>query len=126
MKQTAMGARFLLGFIFVIFGLNGFLHFIPQPSMPDAAVSFFGALAMTGYMLPLLFAAQVVGGVLLLAGIVPLALVILAPIIVNIVAFHVFLAPGGLPLAIIVAAAALLLAYAYRESYVPLLSRGLA
>ena len=94
--------------------------------MPEAAVSFSGALAMTGYMLPLLFTVQVVGGVLLLAGIVPLALVILAPIIVNIVAFHVFLAPGGLPLAIIVAAAALLLAYAYRESYVPLLSRGLA
>jgi putative oxidoreductase len=124
MKQTAAGARILLGSIFVIFGLNGFLHFIPQPSMPEAAVSFFGALAMTGYMLPLLFAVQVVGGVLLLAGIVPLALVILAPIIVNIVAFHVFLAPGGLPLAIIVAAAALLLAYAHRDSYVSLLSRG--
>src|SRR6266542_735473 len=124
MRQTAAGARILLGSIFVIFGLNGFLRFIPQPSMPEAAVSFFGALAMTGYMLPLLFAVQVVGGVLLLAGVVPLGLVVLAPIIVNIVAFHLFLAPGGLPLAIIVAAAALFLAYAYRESYVSLLLRG--
>jgi uncharacterized membrane protein YphA (DoxX/SURF4 family) len=121
MKQSALAARILLGSIFVVFGLNGFLHFLPQPSMPEGAISFFGALAMTGYILPLLFGTQIVGGVLLLVGMVPLALVILAPIIVNIVAFHVVLAPGGLPLAVVVAAAALFLAYAHRESYGPLL-----
>ena len=93
MKQSALAARFLLGSIFVVFGLNGFLHFLPLPSMPEGAIAFFGALAKTGYLLPLLFGAQVVGGVLLLVGMVPLALVILAPIVVNIVAFHVFLAP---------------------------------
>ena len=124
MKKTALATRVLLGSIFLIFGLNGFLQFIPMAAMPEGAIAFFGALAKTGYMLPLLFAAQVIGGALLLAGMVPLALVILAPIVVNIVAFHVFLAPSGLPLAIVVAAATMLLAYAYRESYEPLLSAG--
>jgi hypothetical protein len=124
MKKTALAVRIVLGSIFLIFGLNGFLQFIPQFAMPDGAIAFFGALAKTGYMLPILFAAQVIGGALLLAGLVPLALVILAPIVVNIVAFHLFLAPGGLPLAIIVAAASLFLAYAYRAAYEPLLSTG--
>ena len=126
MKQTALVARILLGSIFLIFGLNGFLQFIPQFAMPDGAIAFFGALAKTGYMLPLLFAAQIVGGALLFAGMVPLGLVILAPIVVNIVAFHVFLAPGGLPLAIVVAAVSLFLAYAHRQSFESLLSRGTA
>jgi hypothetical protein len=124
MKKTALAVRILLGAIFLIFGLNGFLQFIPQFAMPDGAIAFFGALAKTGYMLPILFAAQVIGGALLLAGIVPLALVILAPIVVNIVTFHLFLAPGGLPLAIVVAAASLFLAYAYRAAYEPLFSTG--
>jgi hypothetical protein len=126
MKKTALSVRFLLGSIFLIFGLNGFLQFIPPFAMPEGAIAFVGALAKTGYMLPLLFAAQVVGGALLLVGMVPLALVILAPIVVNIVAFHLFLAPGGLPLAIVVAAASLFLAYAYRQSFEPFLSAGAA
>ena len=82
--------------------------------------------AKTGYMLPLLFAAQIVAGALLLVGVVPLALVILAPIVVNIVAFHVFLAPGGLPLAFVVAGAVLFLAYAHRQSVESLLSTSAA
>jgi hypothetical protein len=124
MKKTALAVRILLGSIFLIFGLNGFLQFMPPFAMPDDAIAFFGALAKTGYLLPVLFAAQIVGAALLLAGMVPLALVILAPIVVNIVAFHVFLAPGGLPLAIIVAGAALFLAFAYRKAYEPLFSNG--
>jgi putative oxidoreductase len=94
--------------------------------MPEAAVSFFGALAGTGYMLPLLFAAQVAGGAAVLAGMAPLGLVILAPIIVNIVAFHLFLAPAGLPLALVVAAAAAFLAWAHRASYAALFAPGVA
>jgi len=117
MKTALVIARTLLGIIFVVFGLNGFLHFLPQPEMPQAAIAFFGALAATGFMLPTLFAAQVVGGALLLLGMVPLALVILAPVIVHIVEFHVFLAPGGLGLAIIVAALALFLAWSHRAAY---------
>src|SRR5262249_1212385 len=70
-----------------------------------------GGLAGSGYLLPTLFATQLVGGALLLLGMVPLGVVILAPVIVNIVEFHVFLAPAGLPLAVVVAALALFLAW---------------
>ncbi len=120
MKTAVVIARILLGLIFVVFGLNGFLHFIPQPPMPQPAIAFFGGLAASGYMLPLLFATQVVGGALVLLGMVPLGVVVLTPVIVNIVAFHVFLAPGGLPLAVVVAALALFLAWTHRSAYRPL------
>jgi uncharacterized membrane protein YphA (DoxX/SURF4 family) len=120
MKTLTIIARILLGLIFLVFGLNGFLHFLPQPEMPDAAKSFFGALAASGYMLQLLFATQVVGGALVLFGMVPLGLLLLAPVIVNIIAFHSFLDPAGLPLAIVVAALALILAWLHRAAFAPL------
>ena len=120
MKTAVLIARVLLGSIFVLFGLNGFLQFLPQPAMPQGAVAFFGALAASGFMLPLLFASQLLGGTLVLIGMVPLGVVILAPVIVHIVAFHVFLAPEGLPLAIVVAALALFLAWTHRRAYRPL------
>jgi putative oxidoreductase len=81
MNFATVTARILLGSIFVIFGLNGFLQFLPQPAMPQPAVAFFGGLAASGFMLPTLFATQVVGGAVLLLGMVPLALVILAPVV---------------------------------------------
>ena len=120
MKTAGLIARILLGTIFVVFGLNGFLQFLPQPEMPPAAVAFFGGLAASGFMLPTLFATQVVGGVLLLLGMVPLGVVVLTPVIVHIVEFHVFLAPGGLPLAIVVATLAMFLAWTHRAAYRPL------
>ena len=120
MKALTLTGRILLGLIFVVFGLNGFLQFLPRPPLPDAAQAFFAGLSATAYMLPLLFAAQVLGGVLLLVGMVPLGLLILAPVIVNIVAFHVFLAPEGLPLAIVVAILEFFLAWAHRKAYAPL------
>jgi uncharacterized membrane protein YphA (DoxX/SURF4 family) len=123
MKTAVLIARILLGLIFVVFGLNGFLQFLPQPAMPQPAIAFFGALASSGYMLPLLFATELGGGILLLLGMVPLGVAILAPVIVNIVAFHVFLAPGGLPLAVVVASLALFLAWTHRAAYRPLLAR---
>ena len=120
MKTAVLIARILLGVIFVVFGLNGFLQFLPQPEMPQAAIAFFGGLAASGFMLPTLFATQVVGGALLLLGMVPLGVVILAPVIVHIVEFHVFLAPAGLPLALVVAALELFLAWTHRWAYRPL------
>ena len=120
MKTAVLIARILLGIIFLVFGLNGFLQFLPQPEMPQAAIAFFGGLAASGFMLPTLFATQVVGGALLLLGMVPLALVILAPVVVHIVEFHVFLAPAGLPLAVLVATLALFLAWTHRSAYRPL------
>src|SRR5688572_30599983 len=101
----AAAARILLGLVFLVFVLNGFLHFIPPPStpMPERAMAFIGALVATGYLLPLVAGTQAVAGALLLANrFVPLALLLLAPVIVNIVAFHVFLEPSGLAVALLV------------------------
>src|SRR5262249_56255674 len=79
MKTAVLIARILLGVIFVVFGLNGFLQFLPQPAMPQAAIAFFGGLAASGYLLPLLFATQLLGAALLLLGMVPLGVLILTP-----------------------------------------------
>ena len=99
-------ARYLLGTTFFVFGLNGFLNFIPPPAegIPAAAAAFGGALAQTGYMFPLIKGTEVLAGALLLANRwVSLALVLLAPIVINIIAFHAFLAPGlGIPVALLV------------------------
>jgi hypothetical protein len=112
---------------FFIFGLDGFLEFIPRPTTPgpEGAVAFSLALVQTGYMIPLIKGTELVAGALLLTNrFVPLALVLLAPVIVNIVAFHVFLAPAGAaPILIMVVGLELLLAYANRASYRPLLVR---
>jgi hypothetical protein len=103
MKTISAIARYLSGVIFLVFGLNGFLHFIPMPPPDGVAGQFMGALFVSHY-LTLIFGLQVVAAVLLLADrYVPLALAILAPIIVNILSFHALMAPGGLPLALVVA-----------------------
>lgn len=115
-------ARIGLGLMFLVFGLNGFLHFLPQPELPAAGGQFLGALAATGYMLPLIKGIEVVAGILLLSNrFVPLALAVLAPIAVNILAFHAALAPSGLPVALVIVAAELYLAWAYRGAFAPML-----
>jgi putative oxidoreductase len=102
MKTASTVARYLAGVIFLVFGLNGFLHFIPLPPPSGVAGQFMGALFVSHY-LTLIFALQVIGAVLLLANrYVPLALAILAPVIVNILSFHALMAPSGLPLALFV------------------------
>ena len=122
MKLVTTLCRIVLGFVFLAFGLNGFLHFIPNMPMPAPAIAFFAGLAST-HAVEVLFATQALSGALLILGLwVPLALTLLAPIIVNIVLFHVFLAPAGLPVAIIVALLEVFLVYAYREAFAPILS----
>jgi uncharacterized membrane protein YphA (DoxX/SURF4 family) len=120
-SKLRVPARLLLGLIFFTFGLNGFLHFLPQPPSPAPAAAFGGALAATGYMFPLIKGTEVITGLLLLSGrFVPLALTLLAPVVVNIVAFHLFLAPAGLALPFVVLALGLYLAWTEREAYAPL------
>jgi putative oxidoreductase len=102
MKIVALISRLLLGFIFLVFGLNGFLHFIHMPPPTGIAAQFFTAIFISKYWV-VIFALQLLGGVLLLVNrYVPLALVVLGPIIVNIFFFHLLMAPSGLPLAILV------------------------
>jgi len=121
MRVVVIIARVLLGLVFFVFGLNGFLQFMPNPPPPPAAGAFFGALLATHYMFFLIFGTQVLGGALLLIGVaVPFALTILAPVIVNIVFFHVFLSPALLPMALVVAAFELFLVWYYRAAFAPL------
>jgi putative oxidoreductase len=103
MKIASPIVRVLLGLIFTVFGLNGFLHFIPLPLPSGAAGQFMGAMFTSHYYVAV-FAVQVAGGILLLSNrYVPLALTLLGPIIVNILLFHALMAPDGLPMAVIVA-----------------------
>ncbi len=102
MKIAAIISRYLLGLIFLVFGLNGFLHFIPMPPPTGLALQWMGVMGASNYMVPV-FLLQTVGGILLLANqFVPLALTLLGPVIVNILIFHITMAPEGLPLAVIV------------------------
>jgi hypothetical protein len=124
-RHLPAAARILMGLMFFVFGLNGFLHFIPEPEtpMPEGAAAFAGALMNTGYMFPLVMGTQVIVGTLLLLNrFVPLALALIAPIIVGIVTFHLFLAPSGLVMAGVVLALELYLAWAYRNAFRPMLA----
>jgi putative oxidoreductase len=104
MKIASLVARLLLGVIFVVFGLNGFLHFIKAPMPTGIAGQFIGAIFASGFWV-VIFGVQVISGVLFLAGrFVPLALVLIGPMIVNILCFHALMGAPGLPLAIVVAA----------------------
>lgn len=117
-------ARILLGLIFAFFGLNGFLNFLPQPKdLPPAVMDFLGALMKTGYMIPLIMGTQLLVGILLLVNcFVPLALALIAPIIVGIIAFHIFLAPSGIAPGAVVLVLELYLVWAYRRVFRPMLA----
>lgn len=118
-------ARILLGLPLVVFGLNLFLNFIPQPDKPLApeVMAFVTALNNSGYMMQLIGATLLVSGALLVTNLfVPLALALFAPFILNSIAFHVFLEPSGLPMAAVFLALELYLAWAYRNAFRPMLA----
>ena len=118
MTRIAPVARILLGLVFLVFGLNGFFHFLPMPPLAERPGAFMRALAATGYMFPLIKGTEVVAGVLLLAGrFVPLALLLLAPIVVNILAFHLVFTPGEAGMSIVLTALTAYLGWAYRDSF---------
>lgn len=117
MRITGLIARYLLGLIFLVFGANGFLHFIPMPPPAGVAGQFMGALFVS-HVLVVIFLLQLIGGILLLVGrYIPLGLVLLGPVIVNIVLFHAFMATSGLPLATVVVILWLLTAWSVRPAF---------
>jgi putative oxidoreductase len=118
MKVATIIARILLGLMFVVFGSNIFLQFIPMPPQkPSLATDFSKALMESHYVYVVGFL-QVAGGLLLLIGrYVPLGLTLLGPVIVNILCFHIFMDRSGLPMAIVVAVLALFLLWRYRANF---------
>lgn len=117
--------RWLLGLPLLVFGLNGFLNFIPQPevALPAKAMAFSVALMETGYMMQLIGITHLVVGLLLITNrFVPLALALLAPFLVNSVAFHARLEPSGLVPALVFTALELYLAWQYRAAFAPMLA----
>lgn len=103
MKIAALIARILLGLVFFVFGLNGFLNFIPMRQLPAGTAGQFLAALIASHYVFVVSALQVAGGALLLVNrYVPLSLVLLGPVIVNIFFYHLLMERSGLPLAIVV------------------------
>jgi uncharacterized membrane protein YphA (DoxX/SURF4 family) len=125
MKVATVIARVLLGLIFVVFGSNAFLHFLPMPPLPPGVTGeYLHAFFASGYV-HAIGGLQVVGALLLLIGrFVPLGLTILGAIIVNIWLFHILMAPepGGMIPALIVTILELFLVWRYREAFKGILS----
>ncbi len=117
MRIAVLICRLLLGFVFVLFGLNGFLNFIPQPPIPPGLMADFNRVMRESHYLVLPFAIQLLSGVLFLIGqYIPLALVLIGPVIVNILMFHVLLAPAGIAPGVVVAILWCVVAYANRDA----------
>ena len=120
MKIASKIAQYLAGVIFLVFGLNGFLNFIHMPPPTGVAGQFMGALYVSHFYV-VIFGAQAIGGALLLANrFVPLALTILAPVLVNILTFHITMAPAGLPFALVVTVLWFLVFARVRSAFAPL------
>ena len=118
MKIATVIARILLGLILLVFGLNGFLNFIPQGPIPTGlAGQFMGALVGSHYFW-VVAAVHIAAGALLLANrFVPLALTLFGPVLVNIICFHVFLYPAGVAPAVVVTVLWLIVFYANRQHF---------
>ena len=118
MKIVAMIARYLLGLIFTVFGLNGFLQFIHQPPPPDPVAMQFLVAVSTSHFAAFFFAMQLLAGLLLLVGrFVPLALTVLAAELYNILAFHLTMAPSTIAPALVASVLWILVFLQYRESF---------
>jgi putative oxidoreductase len=122
MKVLTVIARILLGLVFVVFGSNAFLYFIPMPPLPQNLAGDFTRVFLASGYAQVIGALQVIGGLLLLIGrFVPLGLTILGGIIVNILIFHVLMAPEGLMIAFVVTALEVFLIWRYRDAFAGIL-----
>ena len=123
MKIAVLVARILMGLAFVFFGLNGFLNFLHAPTPPGPAGQYTALLGDTFYM-KFVFLVQLVGGVLLLSGqFIPLALVLLGPVLVNILLFHISLQPAGLPPGLFITVLWFIVFYGVRSAFAGIFSQ---
>ncbi len=122
MRIAVIVARVLLGLMFFAFSLMFFLKLMPQPALSGNMKEFTEGMAASGYLMQLVKAVELICGLALITGFfAPLATVVIFPVVVNIVCVHIFLAPEGLPIAIVILLLNLFLAYAYRDRYAPML-----
>lgn len=118
MKIASMIARLLLGLMFLVFGLNDFLHFIPMGQMPPGKAGEFAALLVATHYMNVVGLIMVVSGILFLVNrYVPLALVLLAPVLVNILLFHILMQPKGVALGALATILWFLVAYRARSAF---------
>jgi hypothetical protein len=118
MKNISKIAQILLGLLFTVFGLNGFLHFLSMGPMPSGAAGQFMAALFQSHYISVVFGVELLTGLMLLVGVyVPLALAALGPVIVNIVLYHVLMAPAGLPLATVAVLLWIIAAYNFRPVF---------
>jgi hypothetical protein len=118
MKIAALIARILLGLIFLVFGLNGFLQFIPVGTLPPGLAGQFVSVLLQSHYVFFISFCQLAGGLLLLANrYVPLGLTLLGPVIANILIYHLVLDHRGLPLALVVLILWAILAFRYRQHF---------
>jgi putative oxidoreductase len=117
MKITTHIARVILGLLFLTFGLNGFLHFIPMPPPTGLAGQYLGALFVSHYLVAVFLLQAIAGALLLINRYVAVALVFLGPVVVNILLFHCLMAPEGLPLALVAAALWLTVFFSARRAF---------
>lgn len=121
MKIASLVARILLGLVFLVFGLNGFLNFIPAPPMPDGPAKQFVGVFMSSHWGNVVSAIEVVCALLLLAGrYIPLALALIGPVIFNILLFHILLAPSGIAPGLVVTLLWFLIFAHHRAAFAPL------
>jgi putative oxidoreductase len=121
MKIATIIVRILLGLLFLWSSLAYFFHLYPEPAMTGAVKTFNEGMKASVYLFPLVKITELVCGISFISGrFVTLAAVLIFPNIVNIVLFHVFLAPAELPVAIFVLLADLFIAYNYRKNYASL------
>ena len=117
-SKVTMALRIVLGLILIIFGANKFLNFMPMPELSEGAADFMGALGKTGYMFPLIGAIEVITGLLLIfKKWVPFALILLAPIVVNMLLYHVYFDLAGIGGAAIVSLLTVVLIYVNWNHY---------
>jgi len=115
-------ARIGLGLMFFVYGMNGFLQFLPMPSISAKAMPLIQGIMASGYIFPVMAITMTIAGAALVVDrFVPLALAVLAPFIVNILGIHLFLSPSGIPHAAAFAVAEVFLAWTYRDAFRPML-----